>query len=178
MESVKKGHEMKTLVTVLMIVLLMTAVGCNDNRRITAWGLKAPDSDVNLRVGTALGEARNAEVCVEIGYNSSSMNDDGTPDRIGGVFIYHLTQEVRWDDTPDPSPFAGILEALQARPFVGIGCMMDRGDQRLEGKWLVGTTFADHPDRPWAIVVEYQDGDGLVTARDDSAVFFGARLTF
>ena len=167
----------RTIVAVVACVLLLTAVGC-DESNMTAWGLTAPDSDVNLRLGLTVGEEKNAEIAVEVGYDSSQMNNDGTPDRVGGVFIYHLTQELRWDDTPDESPIAGVLEALSARPYVGLGCMMDRGDSRIEGKWIAGTTFADNPDRPWAFVVEYQDGDGLVTARDDSAVFFGVRLEF
>lgn len=165
------------LMTVVAIVLLVAVVGCNENK-MTTWGLTAPDSDLNLRLGATVGEARNAEVFAELGYDSSQMNNDGTPDRIGGGFIYHLTQELRLEDTPSHSPFKDALEFLNARPYVGIGCMMDRGDSRLEGKWIAGTTFADHPARPWAFVVEYQDSDGLVTARDDSAVFFGVRLEF
>lgn len=160
----------KRLMLVIVLALLV-ATGCNDT---TAWVMTAPDSDANFRLGTMVGE--NAEVVGEVGYDSSSFNNDGTPDRFGVLLIYHLTQELHWEDTPDPSPFAGILQALQARPYVGAGPMMARGDQRLEGKWVAGTTFADHPDRPWAFNMEYQDGDGMVTARDDSAVFFGFRI--
>ncbi len=161
---------------IVVCVLAFASVGC-DSSNITTWGLTAPDSDANFRVGATVGEDKSAELVLEIGYDSSSFND-GTPDRFGGVFIYHLTQELHWEDTPSPSPIADALEALQARPYVGIGCMIDRGDQRLEAKWVVGTTFADHPDRPWAFIAEYQDGDGRVTARDDSAVFLGVRLEF
>ena len=167
----------KKLMAAVACILAFAAVGC-DSSNMTAWGLAGPDSDANLRFGTTLGEKGNAELDVELGWNSSSFNNDGTPDRIGAIFIYHLTQEIRWDDTPELSPIADVLEALRARPYIGVGGMMDRGDQRLEGKWAVGTTFADSPDMPWAFTVEYQDGDGLVTARDDSAVFFGVRLEF
>lgn len=160
-----------------MAVISLVA-GCSENRDMTAWGLTSQDSDANVRVGTTLGEAGNAEACVELGYNSSSFNNDGTPDRIGAMFIYHPTQELRLEDTPGLTPIADIINTLRARPYVGIGGMMDRGDQRIEGKWAIGTSFADSPDMPWAFVVEYQDGDGLVTARDDSAVFFGARARF
>ena len=166
---------MRTVTLALLMGLLVA--GCNDSN-MTTWGLTAPDSDVNLRLGATVGDEKNAEIAVEIGYDSSQMNNDGTPDRVGGVFIYHLTQELRWDDTPSESPIAGVLELLQARPYVGLGAMIDRGTSELEAKWVVGTTFADNPDRPWAFVVEYQDSDGMVTARDDSAVFFGARLEF
>jgi hypothetical protein len=162
------------LVGMIMVVLLLTAAGCNDN--MTAWGLTAPDSDVNLRLGGKVGD--NGEVFGEVGYNSSSFNDDGTPDRIGGGFIYHLTQEIQWEDTPDPSPFADILSSLQARPYIGIGCMADRGTQTLEGKYIAGVTFAVSPEMPWAFVAEWQEGDGLVTVNDDSAVFFGARFRY
>ncbi len=167
---------MKTIMSIVAVMLLVVA-GCNDGQ-MTTWGLTAPDSDANFRVGLTVGEAQNAEIAFEVGYDSSSLNNDGTPDRLGGVFIYHLTQELRWDDTPDPSPFKDLLDTLQARPYVGVGIMVDRGDQRLEGKWIAGSTFADHPDRPWAFVAEWQSGDGLVTAYDDEAVFFGVRLEF
>ncbi len=167
---------MKKLVTIMAIVLAFTAVGCNDNDKMTTWGLTAPDSDVNLRIGRTIGDT--GEVFGEIGYNSSSLNNEGQPDRFGGGFIYHLTQELRWEDTPDPSPLASIFNTLQARPYVGIACMTDRGTQVVEGKYIVGTTFADNPDMPWAFVVEWQAGDGMVTASDDEAVFLGARLKF
>ncbi len=166
----------KKLMAAVACVLAFAAVGC-DSSNMTAWGLTAPDSDANLRLGATVGEEKNAEVFAEIGYNSSGFND-GTPDRFGLGFIYHLTQELHWEDTPASSPIANVLETLQARPYVGIGCMVDRGTQMLEGKWIVGTTFADNPDRPWSFIAELQEGDGLVTARDDSAVFFGVRLEF
>ena len=167
---------MRTLVTIMLTVLLLTAVGCNDTSKTTTWVLTAPDSDVNVRVGRTIGET--GEVFGEVGYNSSSLNNEGQPDRFGGGFIYHLTQEIQWFDTGDPSPIAGILNTLQARPYVGIACMTNRGTQVVEGKYIVGTTFADNPEMPWAFMVEWQAGDGLVTSRDDEAVFIGARLKY
>ena len=70
---------MRTITTIVTCVLLMTAVGC-ENQNATLWGLTGENSDVNLRGGLTVGDERNAEVFAEIGYNSSSMND-GEPDR-------------------------------------------------------------------------------------------------
>jgi len=53
--------------------------------------------------------------------------------------------------------------------------MMGWHTQELQAKWVAGVSFADSPARPWSVVVEYQDGDGPVTAQDDSAVFLGFR---
>jgi hypothetical protein len=116
------------------------------------------------------------EAVVEVGYDASRDIESVSPDRIGGLLIYHPTQVLQWEDTPPLfSPFAGVLNSLEARPYVGVGPMVNWDTQQLEAKWVAGVAFANSPARPWAVTVEYQDGDGPVTAVDDSGVFIGFR---
>jgi hypothetical protein len=160
---------------ILVLMLLVAASGCNTT---TAWMMTAPDSDVNARVGATLVDDGSLEGVVEVGYDSSRDLETVSPDRIGGLLIYHPTQVLQWEDTPVLSPFADVLDSLEARPYVGVGPMVNWDTQELEAKWVAGVTFADSPARPWAFTIEYQDGDGPVTATDDSAVFLGFRCEF
>ena len=158
----------------LIVAVLLVAATCQA-ADFSAWILTAPDSDVNLRVGQVFDDV---EVCLELGWDQRQDMETVSPDRAGIIGIYHLTQILKWEDTPVLSPFAGVLNTLEARPYVGLGVMMGWHEQIVEAKWVAGMTFADNPARPWCFIIEYQDGDGPVTLQSDTAIFLGMRFQF
>ena len=155
---------MKKLLLFIAIILLVTVAGCNDNQKITAWGLTAPGTDLTARVGllTENAEIGGTEVFMTAKYAKSDEIEWGPePDLIGGGIIFHLTQQATIEDLPDYSPLQGLFAMLRAMPYAGFELVGPiSGEQReVQIDWILGTKFVLDPISDYAIVVEYLDGD-------------------
>lgn len=157
---------MKTvwIMTIVSCVLLMTAVGCNENQRMTAWALSGQETDLDVR-GGILDELTNVggtEVGFTVKYARTNDIPWGPePDVIGGYLIFHLTQDVTIEDTPQASPLQDWLEALHARPYAGVELVgpIDGHQRKVQPNWILGSKFTLSEDSDWALVAEYLDGD-------------------
>ncbi len=165
---------MKKLIVVIMTMVLLVAVGCSENQKVTVWGLSGQDMQLQARLGV---EKDNTEVGAVVKYSVADDIEFGPePDIAGAYLIFHLTQEVTIEDTPDPSPLQPFLEALHARPYAGVELVgnVDRGNGgSIQPNWLFGTAFTLAEESNVALVVEYADGD-----QAPSDVSLGLRARF
>lgn len=183
MEEVRMYEEKQSLASKIAIPILLVAAlvvmivtsGCGDTN-LALWGLSAPEQDLTARIGLERG---NAEVGLTAKYvaSESIALDEGEiePDEIGGYLIFHLTQDVTVEDTPNRSPIAPFLESLHARPYAGLELVSPySGDGRkFQPNWIVGTEFTIAPMDDFAFVVEYVDGE-----QGTNGVFLGGRARF
>jgi len=142
----------------ILLMLLVAATGCQEEQ-ITAWALTSQSTDLTARVGV---ENDNVEIGAVAKYaNSAEIEWGPEPDYAGGYLIFHLTQDVTIEDTPDPSPLKDFLEALHAKPYAGLEILGEvTGSQRsVQPNWIAGTTFSMSEDANWFLVTEYVDGD-------------------
>ena len=147
----------------IMIVLLVVATGCQEEQ-MTAWVGTSQETDLNLWVGV-LDDKGTTEIGVEAEYErSDGIEPSYRPDRIGPYIIFWLTQEVTIEDTPEPSPLKDLLEALSARPYVGLNLMgvPDDGWRDIQPNIEVGSFFTIDPESDLGMYVAYKDGDNVV----------------
>jgi len=148
---------------VMLIMLLVVATGCQEEQ-MTAWVGTSQETDLNLRVGV-LDDKGTTEIGVEAEYErSDGIEPSYRPDRIGPYIIFWLTQEVTIEDTPEPSPLKDLLEALSARPYVGLNLMgvPDDGWRDIQPNIEVGSFFTIDPESDLGMYVAYKDGDNVV----------------
>ena len=144
----------------LMLVALLAA-GCDENQ-MTASVLTGQDTDLSVRAGVIND---GTEVFGTIKYGIAGDVDWQTSniDQAGIGVIFHLTQEVTIEDTPDASLIQPWLEALNARPFAGVELVanVDANEHFSDMRpvWIVGTAFTLSDDAKTSLNVEYVDGD-------------------
>ncbi len=158
-----------------LIVALVVLTGCNNNERLTAWGLSAPNNDLTARVGLE-NEKGDTEVGFTAKYLTTSEIPWGPePDLVGAYMIFHLTQDVTIEDTPQPSILQPWLESLHARPYAGLELVgpIDGHGRKVQPNWLLGTSFTVEPLGDWALVTEYVAGDQVV-----EGWYVGGKLRF
>jgi len=168
---------MRTKMIVGILLALIAAAGGCQNSNLTAWGLSGHAADLVGRVGI---ERDDAEAGVTVKYWSSNLDWGPSPDAAGAYFIYHLTQEITVEDTPETSPIQDVLESLNARPYAGFEFVTPTGGRHrtVDMNWILGTSFTADPDRRWAFVTEYTAGNGAVSGRDNNVLSIGARGRF
>jgi len=172
---------MRTLVTIMAVVLLMTAVGCNDEQ-MTAWVLTSPNTDLQVQLGMEIqSEDPNSIGKTEFGlvavYETASEIPWGPqPDRIGAYVDFFLTQLVQIEDSPQASPIKAFLDDLNAQPYAGLAILVDvDGEQRrVKSSWHVGTLFTLDKASNIGLAVQYADGPGIETG----GVYVGGRGRF
>ena len=156
----------------LMVLMVLLLCGCSGNK-IALWGLSSSHTDATGRIGVDRGGAEVGIVAKQV--ISDEIEWGPEPDLVGAYAIFHLTQDVTIADTEEHSPLQPILEALHARPYVGVEIVgsTDERARHAQPNWIAGTRFSLHPEGSIAIVTEYLDGD---QARGD--VFVGLRVAF
>ena len=174
---------MRTATLLLMCLSIALVAGCQG---LSVWTMSAPNADVGVRIGSpnALGDV---EVGIEVDwYAAQLMEDEQTPDAMGAYFAWWPTVEAQLQDTPAASPIREFLEDLNAKPYAGMKTMVltQGAGRRPRPAWFVGTevslvpqqkTRAVRPKERLSFVTEYIDGDGVVTAEGEDAVFIGLR---
>jgi hypothetical protein len=139
--------------------------------------LSSPNQDLTGRVGVL---HEDAEIGVVGKYRAADAVewDELTPDEMGGYLLFHLTQDVSIEDTPDYAPVIGpILEALHARPYAGIEVVGDIGNgasRHFQPNFIIGTTFTLEPASNIGLVVEFVTGDAI----DTDELYVGGTLRF
>lgn len=149
---------MKNLMIAAMAAMLAFVMGCQ-KKQITAWGLTAPESDLTARIGV---QKDNTEVGIVGKYLVSDDIEWGPePDFIGPYLIFHLTQDVSIEDTPDASPFKAFLESLHAQPYAGLEIIAPYGgsQRKFQPNFIAGTRFTIDPLSNFSLIVEWDDGD-------------------
>lgn len=159
-----RSKDMKTITLALLIGMLVTFTGCNSNQHMTIWTLTGQDIDLTARVGviTENSDIGGTEVGVVAKYLTSSEISWGPePDYVGGYLLFHLTQEVSIEDTPEASPIKDMLESLNVCPYAGLELVGGIGEhfEKVQPNWILGTKFTIDTVSNWALVAEYVDGD-------------------
>jgi len=155
----------------LTIILALLVVGCNGNMSTSV--MTSQNTDLSVRAGGFVEP--NTEVGAVVKYATSDELDWGfSPDIYGGYVLFHLTQEVSIEDTPEPSILQPFLESLKARPYAGLELTGDkRANYRVQPNWILGTSFGLSEESNVTLNVEYITGD---TSPDD--VFIGIQARF
>lgn len=167
---------MKRIVGIL-IVLLVAAMGCNE-QRMTVSALTAPDADGVGRVGI---ESDGTELFATAKYYVSQDIPWGPqPDIWGAGILFYPTLDLSFLDTPGPSLFGPLLETLHMQPYGGVEFNIpdDGTGRQVQNLWIAGSKFTLGEESDWALILEYQDGNQGVTSDDEHAVFVGARAAF
>lgn len=151
----KKMQRMKLILVAAAICL----GGCGQYKP-AAWVMTSSETDLMGRLGVVRD---NTEIGLTAKYARTSEVPWGPePDIAGGYLLFHLTQEVTIEDTPEPSPLKDFLEALHASPYAGLEIVGSVADDRLgdfQPNWIAGTKFTLDEGASWALVTEYTDGD-------------------
>ena len=159
---------MKTLLTLCLILLV---AGCGG--QMTSSVMTAQNTDLAVRAGILDGDT---EAGVVVKYATSDEIEWGPePDIYGGYVIFHLTQEVTIEDTPEYSILQPFLETLHARPYAGLEIVgsSDKSMRNFQPNWIAGTAFTLSEDGNISLNVEYVDGDF-----GSSDVFVGIQARF
>lgn len=162
----------KRILLVVVIVCALCFAGCSEQQMTTTL-MSGQDTDLVARLGVRRGDTEIGGVIKYAVADTVTWGPE--PDFGGGYIIFHLTQDVTMEDTPSPSPLQPFLEALHARPYAGVELVADcdTSVDNVQPNWVFGTSFTLTEDNPWALVVEYCDGD---QAAGD--LFIGGQILF
>lgn len=141
----------------VLISIILLVAGCGG--QMTSAVLTGHDTDLAVRAGYL---DDNTEVGMVVKYAVSDEIDWGLePDIYGGYIIFHLTQNVSIEDTPEYSPLKPFLESLHARPYAGMEIVgsPDKYLRRFQPNWIAGTAFTLSKDGNISLNVEYIDGE-------------------
>ena len=171
---------MKTLVTIMTIVLLMTAVANagDPNDGLTLWGMSADGADHLF--GARIGWVENQ---IEVGGSVSWLDPDmdwgPEPDFLGGYIVFHINETAKVQDPLPDNVFEQWLHAFIGRPFVGIEALMPvDGEQRTPKiNWLVGTLISTSKDFKRSLVIEFATGQGIASDAEQ-ILKIGTRIRF
>ena len=157
------------------MVMLLVAAGCQENQKMTVWGISGQGMDLVGRVGI---QKNNAEGGAVLKYAAGDIGDV-EPDVVGGYLIFFPTYDITVNDTPESSPLKDFFDALHARPYSGLEIVTPiEGHTEVRPNFIMGSLFTLDPLDNWGFVVEWMDGDGLVSQNGDSEVFVGIRGQF
>ena len=158
-------------VTGILIVLLLVAVGCNEDK-MSVWGLTGHDTVARVLYdvdGIGLGATCKWP-------SSDEMKWGPEPSVVGACAIVEASWEASATDVDPKAPIPVTwLENLHAVPYAGVEIVDYIDDDRISNirpNWIAGSKFMLKPDSRAALVVEYIDGD---QTRD---VMVGGMFTF
>ena len=143
--------------TLALIIVALLCGGCTE--QLTTSVMTGSDTDLTVRAGII---QENTEIGAVVKYGVSSEVEWGPePDAYGGYVIFHLTQEVTIEDTPEYSLIQPWLERLNARPYAGLELVGSCDDtiSDVQTNWILGTSFTMSEDADISLNIEYIDGD-------------------